>query len=117
MAGGHSYGVMPAMDPTNSRTSSRTSLGTLPIYRAFRTRQSRLRMCSQRTAPCTGSPDGSRTSDAYPLTLLVIGQTKDTEVRKLNRLAESTSAGLRPACSRPACGSKFNQTRSPASGT
>lgn len=110
------YGVMPAMEPTISRTSRRTSSGALPIKTGLRACQSKLRRCEQRTTPYTGNPGGSGTSDAYPLILLVIGQTKAKDALELNRNEESTKAGLRPACSRPACGSKSNQTRSPESG-
>lgn len=110
------HGVIPAMEPTISRTSRRTSSGALPINAGLRACQSKLLICEQRITPRAGNPGGNGTSDAYPLTLLVIGQTNAKEVFRLNRCEESTKAGLRPACSRPACGSKSNQTRSPESG-
>ena len=104
------------MEPTISRTSRRMLSGALPIGVGLRACQSKLRIWEQRTAPRTGSHEGRRASDAYPLILLVIGQTKAKEVFWLNRRPESTRAGLCPACSRPACGSKSNQTKSPESG-
>jgi hypothetical protein len=109
-------GVIPAIDATTSRTFSRISSATAPINAGLRTCQSTLRRCAQRTTPLTGNPDGSATSVLYPFTRLVIGQTKARLERRLNCLDDRTRAGLRPACSWPACGLKSSQIRSPASG-
>ena len=49
--------------------------------------------------------------------LLVIGQTTTNDEARKKSLAERTSAGRRPLCSRPVRGSKSVQMRSPASGT
>ncbi len=47
---------------------------------------------------------------------LVIGQTTASPLARLYEAGVRTSAGRRPACSRPDCGSKSTQTRSPRSG-
>jgi hypothetical protein len=88
---------MPAMDATISRTRLTTSSGALPINFGLRARQSRLRICEQRTTPRTGDPEGSGTSDEYPLILLVIGSLVKCLGRKYKgRSAASLfAAGLR----------------------
>jgi hypothetical protein len=57
------YGVIPAIEATMSRTASKTSSGTLPIFFGLRARQSTFLKCEQRTTPCTGRPGGSGTSE------------------------------------------------------
>jgi hypothetical protein len=51
-----------------------------------------------------------------PFTLLVIGQTRARPALVLLADGDTTSAGRRPACSRPLCGVKVSQISSPRSG-
>src|ERR1700686_4722388 len=68
-------------------------------------------------SPAIGSPGGRTTLVGNGRIWDVIGHTTTKPVLRLKAVGEITSAGLRPACSRPLVGSKSVQIRSPVPGT
>ncbi len=76
--------------------------GKEPINSAFLVRQSKLFTWSERMAPVTDRPGGTTTSKGYPLIWFVIGQKRASPTFSLYGCGDSTTAGLRPACSCPA---------------
>ena len=98
MAAGSSYSKLFIFAETSFTKLS----GSRPINSAARVLQSKLFTWSARTAPVTDNPVGTRTSNGYPLTWLVIGQQRARPTFALYETGDRTSAGRRPACSCPA---------------
>ena len=66
--------------------------------------------------PEIGEVSSNATSNLLPRPLLMIGQAATKPVALLKALGERTSAGRLLSISRPDCGIKSNQMRSPRSG-
>ncbi len=97
-------------------TSSSRPCETRSMNAAPRTDQSTLLTCSIMTAPVVAVPtSGTRVRQGR--WVRVTGQTTSNPVVALKSDPVRTNAGRFFACSRPACGSKFIQARSPRSGT
>ena len=98
------------------RSSSTMSSGKWKMNSALRAAKSRLFIRSASITPPTSHSSGKATSNGYPFTCEVIGQNSASPTFALYAIGETATAGLRPACSCPACGENVNHTISPLSG-